>query len=251
MGKKTSVSVTASGDGLKYQWYFKNAGATKYSRSSNTTNVYDTKMSSASKNRMVYCVVTDQYGNTIKSDTKTLREAVSITTQPKTTYTKKGATTKVTVKASGDGLKYQWYFKKAGATKYSKSSNTTSVYDTKMSSASKNRMVYCVVTDKYGNKVKSDTKTLREAVSITTQPKTVTVKKNATAKVTVKASGDGLKYTWYIKNAGSTKYIKSSITKSTYSVKMTAKTKNRLVYCVVTDKYGKTIKTVTVKLKMK
>ena len=32
---------------------------------------------------------------------------------------------------------------------------------------------------------------------------------------------------------------------------MSSKVKNRLVYCVVTDKYGKTVKTVTVKLKMK
>ena len=92
---------------------------------------------------------------------------------------------------------------------------------------------------------------LREAVSIVTQPKTVTVAKNKTAKVTVKASGDGLKYTWYVKDSGKTKYSKSSITKSTYSVKMTSKVKNRLVYCVVKDKYGKTVKTVTVKLKMK
>jgi len=32
---------------------------------------------------------------------------------------------------------------------------------------------------------------------------------------------------------------------------MNAKSKNRLVYCVVTDKYGNTVKTVTVRLKMK
>ena len=32
---------------------------------------------------------------------------------------------------------------------------------------------------------------------------------------------------------------------------MTATTKNRQVYCVVKDKYGKTVKTVTVTLKMK
>ena len=120
-----------------------------------------------------------------------------------------------------------------------------------MSSTTKNRMVYCVVKDKYGNTITSSKVTLREAASITTQPKTVTVKKNATAKVTVKASGDGLTYTWYIKNAGSSKYSKSSITSSSYSAKMTSSVKNRKVYCVVKDKYGNTVKTVEVTLKMK
>ena len=113
------------------------------------------------------------------------------------------------------------------------------------------RRVYCVVTDAWGKTVKSNTVLLRRSASIVTQPKTTTVKKNATAKVTVKAKGDGLKYTWYVKNAGAKKYVKSSITKSTYSIKMTSKINGRYVYCVVKDKYGKTVKTTTVRLKMK
>ena len=56
-----------------------------------------------------------------------------------------------------------------------------------------------------------------------------------TAKLTVKASGDGLTYTWYIKNEGAGKYTKSSVTKSTYSVTMSSKIKDRQVYCVVTE----------------
>ena len=89
------------------------------------------------------------------------------------------------------------------------------------------------------------------AASITTQPKTVTVAKNKTAKVTVKAAGDGLKYTWYVKNAGAKKFTKTTVKTAAYSVKMTSSVKNRQVYCVVTDKYGKTVKSNTVTLKMK
>ena len=40
---------------------------------------------------------------------------VVISEQPKTAYAKSGETAKVTVKAEGDGLKYQWYYKNAGA----------------------------------------------------------------------------------------------------------------------------------------
>jgi hypothetical protein len=89
------------------------------------------------------------------------------------------------------------------------------------------------------------------AASITTQPKTVTVKKDATAKVTVKAAGDGLKYTWYYKNAGAKKFTKATTKTATYSAKMTNTVKNRQVYCVVKDKYGNTVTSKTVTLKMK
>ena len=108
-----------------------------------------------------------------------------------------------------------------------------------------------MVTDAYGKTARTKTVILRQAATVTTQPKSVTVKKNTTAKVTVKASGDGLKYTWYIKNAGASKYGKSSVKKATYSTKMTAKSNGRRVYCVITDAYGKTVRTKTVILKMK
>lgn len=251
-GAKMTVKITAMGDGLKYQWYVKSTGSSTYKKSAVTSATYSATMGSAAKNRKVYCVVTDKYGKKDQSKTFTLRESVSITKQPATyAYAKKGAKVSVKIAVSGDGLKYQWYVKNAGSSTYKKSSITTNTYSATMGSAAKNRKVYCVITDKYGKKVQTKTFTLREAASVTMQPKSTTVKKNTTAKATVKASGDGLKYTWYIKNAGSSKYTKSSITSATYSVKMTSKVKGRRVYCVVTDKYGNKVQTQTVILKMK
>ena len=176
---------------------------------------------------------------------------VKITSQPKTTYTKSGSNTKVTVKAAGDGLAYTWYYKNASAEKFSKSSIKTATYSVKMSSRVKNRQVYCVVKDKYGKTVKSNTVTLRMAATITTQPETTYTKSGSNTKVTVKAAGDGLTYTWYYKNAGAEKFSKSSIKTAIYSVKMSSTVKNRQVYCVIKDKYGNTVKTKTVTLKMK
>ncbi len=251
-GVKVSVKVDAQGDGLTYQWYIKNDGENSYSKSSVTSSTYSATMGDKVHGRRVYCIVTDQYGNQVQSFTALLRRQATITKESATAaYAKKGAKVSVKVTALGDGLTYAWYIKNDGKSSYSKSSVTSATYSATMSSKVKGRKVYCIVTDKYGKKVQSKTFVLRESVSIVTQPKTVTVAKNKTAKVTVKASGDGLKYTWYIKNAGSSKYSKSSVTKSAYSVKMTSKVKNRLVYCVVTDKYGKTVKSTTVKLKMK
>ena len=251
-GATVKVTVKATGDGLKYAWYIKNAGKTSYSKSSVTSSTYSVKISSSSHGRRIYCVVTDQYGNEAKSNTVIIRRQASITKESATVkYAQYNAKAAVKVTALGDGLKYTWYVKNSGASKYSKSSVTKASYSVTMTDKVKNRRVYCVVTDKYGKKVQSKTFILRMAASISTQPKTVTVKKNATAKVTLKAKGDGLKYTWYVKNEGAKKYSKSSITKSSYSVKMTSKVKNRLVYVVVKDKYGNTVKSKTVRLKMK
>ena len=253
MGAKVSVKVTAEGDGLKYAWYIKNDGGSKYSKSSVTSATYSTTMSAKVKGRRVYCVVTDQYGNSVQSKTFMLRESVSITKEPATVaYAKKGAKVSVKITASGDGLKYAWYIKNSGKSTYSKSSITSATYSATMSSSVKGRKVYCVVTDKYGKKVQSKTFLLREAASITKEPATAAYAKNGkTASVKITASGDGLKYTWYVKDAGKTKYTKSSITKSTYSVKMSSKVNGRRIYCVVTDKYGKKVQSKTFILKKK
>ena len=85
---------------------------------------------------------------------------------------------------------------------------------------------------------------------ITTQPVNVAVASGKTAKVTVKATGDGLKYQWYYAKKGSSKFKKISSAKAaTYSLKMTSSTNGRKVYCVVTDKYGVSVKSKTVTLK--
>ena len=62
--------------------------------------------------------------------------------------------------------------------------------------------------------------------------------------------GNDLKYQWYIKNAGSEKFVKSSITDATYTVTMSKKVDGREAYCVVTDKYGKTARSSVITLTM-
>ena len=181
--------------------------------------------------------VMQSYGGNVKWAVAT--GSVKITEQPKTTYTKLDETAEVTVKAKGHGLTYIWYIKNKGAEKFTKSSVVGPTYSVKMTSKTKDRQVYCVVKDRFGNRVKTKTVALHMALSITTQPETTYTKLNGTTKVTVKATGDGLTYTWYVKNVGATKFSKSSVNKATYAVKMTEKIKDRQVYCVIKDKYGK------------
>ena len=248
-GKTAKVTVEARGEGLKYQWYIKNPGAEKYSKSSITTDTYSAKMTADKSGRQVYCQITDKYGNKLKTKTVKLKvaEELKITTAPKGMAVAEGETAKATVKASGEGLKYQWYIKDPGQDSYSKSSITSDTYSVKMTSAKSGRKVVCKITDKYGNTVKTSAVTLSQ-INITKQPKSAKAASGEVAKTSVKAEGTGLTYQWYIKNPGSEKFSKSSVTSATYSCKMSKEISGRQAYCKITDKYGNSVKTKTVKL---
>ena len=251
-GKTAKVTVKASGDGLKYTWYYAKKGSSKYTKASATSSSYSVKMSSSADGRKVYCVIKDKYGNSVKTNVVTLYKGTpaKITTQPKATTVANGKSGSITLKASGSGLKYQWYVKYKGASSFTKVGSSSKTYSFKMANKLSGAQVYCVVKDKYGTTVKSAVVTIKMApkVQITTQPKNVAVARGKTAKVTVKASGDGLKYTWYYAKKGSSSFKKLSTKSAAYSVKMSSSYDGRKVYCVVKDKYGQTVKTSTVTL---
>ena len=259
-GEKAKVTVSAQGDSLTYQWYIANAGSTKFSKSSTTTATYSVEMNESRDGRQVYCVVTDKYGNSVTTDTVTINmeKAVElkITSQPVSVTVAEGEKAKVTFTAEGDGLTYEWYYAAAGSTQFLKTASFTgNTYAVDMSTSRDGRQVYCVVTDKYGNSVTTDTVTINLAVpvAITEQPVSVTVAEGKNATVSVSVQGDGLTYEWYYKNAsGMTKFAKTStFTGNTYSAKMDSSRDGRQVYCVVTDKYGNSVQTNTVTINMK
>ena len=180
---------------------------------------------------------------------------VTITVQPTDVTVAEGETAAVTVTAEGQGLTYEWYYKSATGSKFSKTSAFDGpTYSITMNESRNGRQVYCIVTDKYGNTAQSDTVTLNmitSKVEIVTQPTDVTVASGEKAIVTFEATGDELTYEWYYKNAGGSKFSKTSaFTSNTYSVTMSADRSGRQVYCVVTDKYGNTAQTDTVTLSM-
>ena len=254
-GATAKTTITATGDGLTYTWYYKNKDASSFTKSSTTTNTYSAVMDSTRNGRQVYCVIKDKYGNSVKSSVATLsiKTVAKITKQPANVTAVSGATAKTTITAVGDGATYTWYFKNKGASTYSKSSITTNTYSMTMDSTRAGRQVYCVVTDKYGNTVKSNTVTLsmKTVAKITKQPTNVSAVSGATAKTTVTAVGDGATYTWYYKNKTASTYTKSSITTNTYSMTMDSTRDGRQVYCVVKDKYGNSVKSNVVTLSMK
>lgn len=240
-GQRASVTMFATGEGLKYTWYRKDVGDTNYTcLGTFDGNTYSVTMSNACAGRKVYCVVTDQYGSYIVSKVATLYQPVKITKQPSNSYAYSGKTAKVTVKATGAGLTYRWYYKNPGSSKYIYSSSFKgNTYSVAMNKERAGRRVFCYVYDSFGNRVQSNSVVLDYKVKITKQPANVCKTNGKTAKVTVKASGTGLTYRWYFKDSGSSQYkYTSSFKGNTYQITMNDSRAGRRVFCIVSDKYG-------------
>jgi hypothetical protein len=193
-------------------------------------------------------VIKDAYGNTVATNTVTMTAiaSISITTQPKNYVGAVGSTATATVKATGEGLTYQWYFANPGATSFTKSGSKTATYSATLTAANSGRRIYCVITDAYGNSITTNTVTMSASLSITTQPKNYVGAVGSTATATVKAIGEGLTYQWYFANPGATSFTKSGNKTATYSATLTAANSGRRIYCVITDASGNTTATNTV-----
>ena len=258
-GSTIKFTVKAAGDGLSYQWYYKKTGASSFAKSTVAAAkkaTFSMTMADKYDGWQYYCVVKDTYGNTAQSNTVTIHKAVplTITGQPADYTGSAGSAIKFTVKASGDGLTYQWYYKKTGATSFVKStlsSGTKATFTMTMADKYDGWQYYCVVKDTYGNTAQSNTVTIHKAtpLAITSQPVNYTGSPGSTIKLTVKAAGDGLTYQWYYKKTGASSFAKSTVAaakKATFSMTMAEKYDGWQYYCVVKDSYGKTAQTDTV-----
>ena len=109
----------------------------------------------------------------------------------------------------------------------------------------------------YANEVRDNTESVvaltnnGTTISITGQPKDVTVSEGDMIKMSVSAEGTGLKYQWYYYNPNTTaKWLKSSCTTNEYSVKADSTKNGFKVYCEVTDAAGKSVKSNTATVTM-
>ncbi len=246
LDQKATVTVQASGKGkLTYQWYYADTGKRDYKRSSVTTNAYRVTMKAARAGRRVYCVITDEAGRAVTTETATLwlpaSTPLTITQQPKNSTTTWGEIAKTTVKASGVGkLTYQWYYFDTKKHVFKPSSITGKTYKTKMNGAKEGRRIYCHITDSAGQTIDTQIAVLylADPIVITKQPTDQTAAIGDLIQTRVKASGKGLAYTWYIRKPGQKRFELSSVTGTTYSTRMTELAEGRQLYCVITDQYG-------------
>lgn len=95
------------------------------------------------------------YGGNVTWEAYGMTE-LKITNQPHVSFSTTDAVAMVSLDVEGDGLTYEWYIKDADSTMYVKSSVTGSAYPAKVSHPNDDRQIMCVITDQYGNSVKSE-----------------------------------------------------------------------------------------------
>ena len=255
-GETVTVTVLAEGDDLVYKWYYKDVKDKIFTFAKAVTgDTYSCEMTETANGRQVYCIVSDKYGTVKVTDVVTLSMTaeITVTNQPVSVEVQKGETATVTVIATGEELAFKWYYKNANGTDFIEAEGiNTNEYKAEMSAEVDGRRVHCLITDKFGNEVKTATATLsmRESIEIQSQPTSVYSEAGQMVSVSVVATGAELKYSWYYKDINQDAFkLASEFTNNAYSVQMTNAISGRRVYCVITDKYGNTVTTVTVSLR--
>ncbi len=218
-GKTASFTVSAAGPDLTYQWQYKTPGTDAWYRSGLDGADTPTLTVSATEARSGYqyrCVVTNGYG-TVTSDAATLTVNLKprITAQPQSISAEMGKTVRFTVNASGEGLTYQWQYRKPGATTWynsTQSGNKTATLSVEATAARSDFSFRCVVKNAVGS-VASDAAVLTVQVpkpEITGQPKSVTAAVGQKVQFTVKATGPDLTYQWQYRKSGSSTWYNST-----------------------------------------
>ena len=254
LGKSLTLSVRASGTGMSYQWYFKKSGQSSFSVWNNRTHASETVTPNATWDGIqLYCLVKDSTGKSVKSNTATIR-VLSIATQPESQTVALGKTLTLSVKATGAGLSYQWYFKKKGQSAFSIWNGHTKATETCTPNSTWDGIqLYCLVKDSAGNSVKSNTATVTLASGpiITTQPTNQNIVLGQSLTLSVKATGSALEYQWYFRKKGVDTFSKwNGRTHASETVTPNATWDGIQLYCRVTDGSGESVKSATVTVRV-
>ena len=220
-GSKAVFTAAAEGDEpLTYTWFYRNEGASKWTKSSITGTKFTLIVS---QDREVYCQVTDSAGNNVNSEIvkAALPENAELVLTPDSALVANTGD-KVSFTAAGGTAPYTWYYRNAGASKWSKSSVAANKFTIVVSG---DREVYCVS----GDGKQSDVATAAVAApgNLKVAPANASVAK-AGDKAVFTVSGGKAPYDWYYRNAGAVTWTKSSVTGSKFTIIVG---KDREVFC--------------------
>ncbi len=252
-GGTASFQVEASGSGLTYQWQLSDDQGKTWRNSSAKTATYAATVTDNNNGRYVRCIVTDQFGNSVKSNAAIMKFTnLAITSQPVNQTVKNGATASFKVMANGSGLTYQWQLSDDQGKTWRNSSTKTANYSAAVTDTNNGRYVRCVVTDKFGNSVKSNAAIMKlTTLKITAQPVNAKVAKGSTASFKVEATGSGLTYQWQLSDDQGKTWRNSSAKTANYAAAVTDANNGRYVRCIVTDKFGNSVKSNAAIMKIK
>jgi len=214
-GQTATLSVTATGAPLSYQWYIGAAGNTAQPIPGATLASYTTPAMSATTShwvRVTGCTTADSVAATVA-----VCAAPTITSGPTPSSQRfPGNTGWLTVNASGTGLTYQWFTGQSGDT-------TVPVVGSGCNTA---QCSFTLSSSKYywvriiGTCGTLNSPAVLQPVSpnIYQQPQSASVPPNATPRLSVGATGTTLTYQWYRGSTGNTAAPMSGATAPTFTV---------------------------------
>ena len=266
-GTTANFNIKAQGEGLKYQWQVSSSNGERWGNTSlagNKTTTLTLTVAANYDGRLYRCIVTDKYGKTVTSNAAKLsieesQATLKITGQPQDVKAEVGSTTSVSVKAEGEGLKYQWQVSSSNGKRWGNTSlagNKTTTLTFTVLSNYEGRLFRCIVTDKHGNTVTSNAAkvslgSLQTELKIVKQPEDVKAQAGNTVTFKVKAQGTGLTYQWQTSSSNGAKWGNTSLAgnkTATLSFTAPANYDGRLYRCIITDANGKTVTSNAAKL---
>ncbi|MBQ1441968.1 MAG: hypothetical protein IIZ08_08640, partial [Clostridia bacterium] len=198
----------------------------------------------------LYCTITDADSTIVDSAIATItvgepHTSLAITAQPQSQNINLGSQLTISVEAEGDDLTYQWFFKKKGATAWTKWNGRTHATEKVTPNATWDGIkLYCTISDSKGNKLNSDTATVTFSTTfaITQQPQNASIALGSEVTLSVKATGSNLTYQWYFMKKGATAWSKwNGRTHATEKVTPNESWDGIKLYCVVKDGSGNTL----------
>jgi len=169
-----------------------------------------------------------------------------IESQPNDTYVKNGTTAWLMVTATGKNLKYQWQYRTSSTGSWKNASaagNTTKTLSVPATASCNGYQYRCRVFDSYGNEVYTNIVNLH-VLSIKIQPRSTSVKNGVTAKFSVLATGNKLKYQWQYRTSSTGSWKNATATGSktkTLSVPGTVSRNGYQYRCQITDGIGNSV----------
>ncbi|MCQ2431839.1 MAG: SprB repeat-containing protein, partial [Clostridia bacterium] len=264
-GENVSFSVTVSGGKApySYQWQYMCDGVSSWSNMSGDVNANILRLKAdkdtLGKHYKFRCVITDAAGKKIESQSAALNQLLGISVQPYCPPVAAGEKATFSVVATGGKTpySYQWQFMCDGVDSWTNLvgdvNSSTLSFTADQSTLNSHYKYRCIVTDATGLKIDTLPAALTEkvipALTITSQPKSVTASYGQTVTFSVAVSGGTAPYTyqWYYSTDGKTwsQYPNSTRDKLEFSAKNDFSWQYR---CSIKDAAGKSVITNNVKI---
>ena len=250
-GKSVNFHIDAVGEGtLTCQWQYRTASMSKWKASglaSARTMDYSFNMKPSYDNIEVRCVVSDESGKEVISETRKAN-VFAFTSQPKDVTALQDQTVDFTVSAIGRGVTYQWYYMRPNGVwnKAIVSGSKTAVLPITAGTKNDGTSYRCVITDKDGNQITSSAGilTVETPLRITGISEDAYDVNGENVTFHIDAVGKGnLSYQWQYRLAGESKWRTPSLASAKtadYVFKLRPSYDNIEVRCIVTDATGNT-----------